>query len=72
LPLITHLNFDKNMKSNALTKQQELQNELSHEAMQILEILDQIEDHTASLRKKLISELSVKSESSISLDLKNV
>jgi hypothetical protein len=60
------------MKSNALTKQQELQNELSHEAMQILEILDQIEDHTASLRKKLISELSVKSESSISLDLKNV
>ncbi len=44
-------------------------NELSQEALQILEILDQIENHTAVLRKKLVSELKVKNET-IRLDLK--
>ncbi len=54
-----------------ITKEQELINELSHEAMQILEILDQIENHTAALRKKLVSEFSAKSEN-VSLKLDNV
>lgn len=31
--------------------------QLSQEAMQIIELLDQIENHTAELRKKLMSEL---------------
>ncbi len=46
-------------------------NELSHEMMQILEILDQIENHTATLRKKLVAELATKSET-INLKLNNV
>lgn len=37
--------------------------ELSNEALKILEILDQIETHTAELRKRLVSELKPKSES---------
>ncbi len=60
------------MKNPVLaTKEQERIDELSHEAMQILEILDQIENHTASLRKKLVSEFSAKSEN-VSLKLDNV
>ncbi len=60
------------MKNPILARnQQEQINELSHEAMQILEILDQIENHTAILRKKLVSELSAKSEN-VSLKLDNV
>jgi hypothetical protein len=54
-----------------ITKEQERINDLSHEAMQILEILDQIENHTAALRKKLVSEFSVKSEN-VSLKLDNI
>jgi hypothetical protein len=61
-----------NMKNPILiTKEQERINDLSHEAMQILEILDQIENHTAALRKKLVSEFSVKSEN-VSLKLDNI
>jgi len=59
------------MNSAALVKEQEIINELSHEAMQILEILDQIENHTAALRKKLVSELATKSEA-VHLKLDNV
>lgn len=36
--------------------------ELSNEALKILEILDQIETHTADLRKRLVSELKPRSE----------
>ncbi len=50
------------MKSQAVTKEQIALNELSQEAMQILEILEQIEIHTASLRTKLMTELKSKSE----------
>lgn len=32
-------------------------NQLSQEAKQIIELLDQIENHTAELRKKLMAEL---------------
>ncbi len=50
------------MKSQAVSKEQIALNELSQEAMQILEILEQIEIHTASLRAKLMTELKSKSE----------
>ncbi len=50
------------MKSQAVSKEQIALNELSQEAMQILEILEQIEIHTASLRTKLMTELKSKSE----------
>jgi hypothetical protein len=46
-------------------------NELSQEALQILEILDQIENHTAILRKKLVSELKTKNEA-VRLKVDNV
>ena len=66
------INSFLNMKNPILiTKEQERINDLSHEAMQILEILDQIENHTAALRKKLVSEFSVKSEN-VSLKLDNI
>ena len=59
------------MKNNAAIQEKESLSDLSHEAMQILEILDQIENHTAALRKKLVSELSAKNES-VHLKLENV
>lgn len=46
-------------------------NQLSQEAVQILEILDSIENHTADLRKKLISELK-KNNTSLNLKLDEV
>jgi hypothetical protein len=49
----------------------EISEELSIEALQILEILDQIENHTAILRKKLVSEFKPKSEP-IRLKLDNI
>jgi hypothetical protein len=57
--------------NNALTKEQQSINELSQEALQILDILDQIENHTAALRKKLIAELKPKTET-VHLKLDNV
>lgn len=46
------------MNTKAALKEQNIDvNELSKEARQILEILDQIENHTAELRKKLMEEL---------------
>lgn len=59
------------MNSAVAVKEQEVLNELSHEMIQILEILDQIENHTATLRKKLVAELATKSES-INLKLENI
>jgi len=57
--------------NNALTKEQQSINELSQEALQILDILDQIENHTAALRKKLIAELKPKTET-VHLKLDNI
>ena len=54
----------------ALQEQIDL-NQLSQEAVQILEILDSIENHTADLRKKLISELK-KNNASLNLKLDEV
>lgn len=45
------------MNVNIALKEQIDINQLSKEAIQILEILDQIENHTAELRKKLMAEL---------------
>jgi hypothetical protein len=59
------------MQPNALVKQQEKLDELSHEAMQIIEILDQIETHTADLRKKLMAELK-KNTNPIVLELDEI
>jgi hypothetical protein len=57
--------------NNAITKEQQSINELSQEALQILDILDQIENHTAVLRKKLIAELKPKTET-VHLKLDNI
>lgn len=51
-------------------KEQPVDN-LSEEALQILRLLDQIENHTAELRKKLTSELK-KSAVSVHLKLDNI
>ena len=59
------------MNALAAVKTESALSELSHEAMQILEILDQIENHTAALRKKLVSELTSKTEV-VHLKLDNV
>lgn len=63
------------MNINSVAKEQNNTSEnihqLSQEALQILEILDQIENHTAILRKKLVSELKPKAEA-IHLKLDNV
>jgi len=45
--------------------------ELSQEALRMLEILDQIEVHTADLRKKLVEELKPK-DGSIKLKLDEI
>jgi len=46
----------------AATKEQIVLDELSHEALQILQIIDEIENHTAVLRKKLLEELRPRNE----------
>ena len=60
------------MSFNPAVKEQDLTKEsLSQEAVQILDILDQIENHTAALRKKLMSELRPKNEA-VHIKLDNV
>ena len=59
------------MNTKAALQEQIDLNQLSQEALQILEILDQIENHTAELRKKLMSELK-KTNTAINLKLDNV
>ncbi len=45
------------MNINLALKEQIDFDQLPQEAMQVLEILDQLENHTANLRKKLMSEI---------------
>ena len=59
------------MTTKAVLKEQVDINKLSEEAQQIIEILDQIETHTTSLREKLMSELK-KSNNTINLKLDEV
>jgi hypothetical protein len=59
------------MKTQPITKEQSELEQLSKEALEILDILDQIENHTAALRKKLMPELKSK-DSSVKLKLDEV
>ena len=59
------------MQIKPAAHEQDNLNSLSQEALQILDILDQIENHTAALRKKLMSELRPKNEA-VHLKLDNV
>jgi hypothetical protein len=45
-----------------LAQEEQITDELSQEAAHILEILDQIENHTANLRKKLMLALKSKND----------
>ncbi len=56
------------MKIQAKFKESVEVNELSQEVLQILEILDQIENHTAELRKKLMAELKKNNQSKDQLE----
>jgi hypothetical protein len=58
------------MKTQPALKEQAVE-QLSQEALQILDLLDKIENHTADLRKKLMSELK-KNGSTVHLKLDNV
>ena len=59
------------MQLNLATVQKEDLDILPKEAVQILELLEQIENHTASLRRDMISEMST-GEASIKLRLDQV
>lgn len=59
------------MQVKQVVQEQDNLSNLSKEAVQILDILDQIENHTATLRKKLMSELRPKNEA-VHLKLDNV
>ncbi len=61
----------RNMNTKAQLQEQIDLHQLSNEATQILEILDQIENHTSELRKKLLTELK-KTNSTIKLKLDEV
>lgn len=59
------------MQKQQVRVSQETLDELSQEAVKMLEILDQIESHTADLRKKLVDELKPK-DNSIKLKLDEI
>lgn len=59
------------MQKQQVRVSQETLDELSQEAVKMLEILDQIESHTADLRKKLVEELKPK-DNSIKLKLDEI
>lgn len=58
--------------NNPLQKTQEQHSDIPQEAAHLLEILDQIENHTADLRKKLMEELKKNNAARISLSLDEV
>ncbi len=61
------------MNTKAALKELNIElHQLSAEALQILNILDQIEDHTAELRKKLMAELKQTNTGMVHLKLDNV
>lgn len=59
------------MDNQQVRVKRETLDELSQEAVRMLEILDQIELHTAELRKKLVDELKPK-DNSIKLNLDKI
>ena len=48
------------------------ESQLSQEVLDILNLLDKIEDHTAELRKKIVSEVSKEQKSNIHLSLNKI
>jgi hypothetical protein len=60
------------MISNQILKPQEESQKLSQEVLEILNILDHIENHTAELRKKIIGEVSREQKSNLHLTLNKI
>lgn len=61
------------MSANQLKKEQHIDlQDIPQEAMHLLEILDQIETHTADLRKKLMEEIKKANALKVSLKLDEV
>ena len=60
------------MIPNQILKPQEESQKLSQEVLEILNILDHIENHTAELRKKIIGEVSKEQKSNLHLTLNKI
>lgn len=60
------------MISNQILKPQEESQKLSQEVLEILNILDHIENHTAELRKKIIGEVSKEQKNNLHLTLNKI
>ena len=60
------------MISNQILKTKEESQKLSQEVLEILNILDNIENHTAELRKKIIGEVSKEQKSNLHLTLNKI
>jgi|GEM_PF-1780782 hypothetical protein len=60
------------MIPNQILKTQEESQKLSQEVLEILNILDHIENHTAELRKKIIGEVSKEQKSNLHLTLNKI
>ncbi len=61
------------MLPNKIQSLKEESNKLSQEVIEILNILDNIENHTAELRKKIVGEISSqKKTNNVHLDLDKV
>jgi hypothetical protein len=60
------------MIQNQILKTQEESQKLSQEVLEILNILDHIENHTAELRKKIIGEVSREQKSNLHLTLNKI
>ncbi len=60
------------MIPNQIIKTQEESQKLSQEVLEILNILDHIENHTAELRKKIIGEVSREQKSNLHLTLNKI
>ncbi len=60
------------MLPNKIQNPQEESKKLSQEVLDILSILDNIENHTAELRKKIIGEVSKEQKSNLHLTLNKI
>jgi hypothetical protein len=58
--------------ANQVKKIQKEESQLSQEVLDILNILDKIEDHTAELRKKIVGEVSKEQKNNIHLSLNKI
>jgi len=60
------------MSKQTLPQSQDQHSDIPQEAAHLIEILDQIENHTAELRKKLMEELKRNNAARVSLSLDEV